>query len=448
MKLFSFKGGVHPADSKELSADKAITPIAVPKQLSVLMSQHIGAVCEPAVEKKQEVRAGDVIGESPAFVSAKIHAPLDGVVRDISLGTHPVLGRVKAVIIDVAQGQQPRMPVEFSRDFDLESIGGEQIIEAIADAGIVGMGGAGFPTSVKVTPNPKLPKHTLIVNACECEPYITCDYRLMLEHTPKLITGIMMLKKASGAEKVCIGLEANKPLAEQVINEYLQKSGLEDQIKLLILKTMYPQGGERQLINAVLGKPIKPGVIPPMEGLLVCNVATACAVAEAAAEKIPLTHRVVTVSGGGINSPANLYVPIGTAVAEIIEHCGGLKPETDKLVLGGPMMGFSIAELSIPITKTTGSVLALTNKETHGARSLYETHCIKCGRCLDVCPEGLNPTRIATAVKNGKLDLAKKYYISACMECGSCSYVCPAKFEVSGYIKTGKALLSKMAKKG
>ncbi|AQQ70586.1 Nitrogen fixation protein RnfC [Limihaloglobus sulfuriphilus] len=448
MKLYSFKGGVHPADRKELSADKAIEPLPVPSQLDVLMSQHIGAVCEPAVEKKQEVKAGDVIGESPAFVSAKIHAPLDGTVKDIALRSHPVLGRVKAVVIDVAQGRQPLEPLEFSGDFDLDGVSGEQIIESIADAGIVGMGGAGFPASVKVTPNPKLPKHTLIVNACECEPYITCDYRLMLEHTPKLITGIMLLKKASGAQRAYIGLEANKPEAAKMITEYLDKKGLSEQIKLVMLETMYPQGGERQLINAVLGKPIKPGVIPPMEGLLVSNVATACAVTEAVVAKKPLTHRVVTVSGGGINSPANLYVPVGTQVSEIIEHCGGLKPETEKLILGGPMMGFSIAELNTPIIKTTGSVLALTKKETHGARSLHETNCLKCGRCLDVCPEGLNPTRIATAVKNGKLELAKDYYISACMECGSCSYVCPAKFEVSGYIKTGKALLSKMAKKG
>ena len=447
MKLLSFKGGVHPADRKELSCDLAVEPMAVPSQLSVLMSQHIGAVCEPTVKKRQEVKAGEVIGESQAFVSAKIHAPLDGVVKDIALRSHPVLGRVQAVVIDAAPDQEPKMPPQMTSDINLDDYSSEQIIKAIAAAGIVGMGGAGFPTSVKVTPNPKIPKHTMIVNACECEPYITCDNRLMVEHTDKFIAGIMLLKKASGAEKVYIGIEANKQKVAELIKSRIDEGPYAGEIEIVMLQTKYPQGGERQLINAVLGKPIKPGVIPPMLGLLVCNVATACAVAEAVVNSNPLTHRVVTVTGEGITRPANIYAAIGTPVEDVIKYCGGLKPEATKLILGGPMMGFSIADISTPLTKTSGSVLVLTDKETRGIRKLHETGCIRCGRCLDVCPEGLNPTKIASAVKSGKLDLAKDHYITACMECGSCSYVCPAKFEVSGYIKTGKTLLARMAKK-
>ncbi|AQQ08993.1 Nitrogen fixation protein RnfC [Sedimentisphaera cyanobacteriorum] len=442
----TFKGGIHPPDSKDLSRYCPIRALEnLPGQISVLMSQHIGAICKPVVKKRQEVEKGQLIGNSEAFVSANVHSPVSGTVKDINLRSHPVLGRVQAVVIEPSE-QSPEAPPEQSRfaNFTEDDYSAEQINQSIAEAGIVGMGGAGFPTGVKVGPNPKMPKETMILNACECEPYITCDYRVMLEWTDQLIAGIKLLRKASGCKKCYIGIENNKPEAVKLLRE---KTEGEENIELSVLETKYPQGGERQLVNSVLGKVIPTGKIPPMAGVMVCNVATAAAAAEAVCDSAPLTHRTVTVTGKGIQTPANLYVPAGTPVQHLIEQCGGLTEDAVKVVLGGPMTGFSVGELQTPTTKTTGCVLCLTKEEIGEAKYLFKkTPCIRCGRCLSVCPETLNPTKIAHAVKADRLDLAEKHNISACMECGSCSYICPANIEVTGYIKTGKIRIARANK--
>ncbi len=406
------------------------------------MSQHIGAPCKPTVAKRQEVKAGDVIGDSDAFVSAKIHSPVDGVVKDIANRSHPVLGRELAVIIDVSEDNTAKLPKpESFESFNLQDYSQEQILEAITTAGIVGMGGAGFPTNVKVAPNEKMPKHTMIVNACECEPYITCDYRVMLEWTKQFIAGVKLIQKASGCKTVHIGIENNKPKAIAAIKEVLSSTSDSESIDVVTLKTKYPQGGERQLINAVMGKVVPTGVIPPMIGLLVCNVATAAATAEAVVLGQALTHRALTVSGKGIKNPGNFYCPIGTSVSDLIDHCGGLTDDAVKVVLGGPMMGFSIADMETPTTKTSGSILVLTKKEIGKANYLArQTNCIKCGRCVGVCPENLIPCDIASSVRARDLDRANRFNMSACMECGCCSYVCPANIEITGLIKTGKIL--------
>ena len=444
---FSFKGGVHPPEGKELTENIPISPIAAaPKQVAILMSQHIGAICNPTVAKKDRVAIGDVLGDSEAFVSAKLHSPVNGVVKEISYRSHPVLGRVEAVIIDVDEDcpiKQPPSQDIFEKS-DIDSFTAERIVELMGNCGIVGMGGAGFPTKVKAIPNPKMPKEVLLINACECEPYITCDYRVMLEWTKQFIFGVRLMKKASGCKKCYIGIEDNKPKAIKIIEDAVK--GFED-IEVRVLKTKYPQGGERQLINAMLGKIIPTGQIPPMAGIMVCNVATAAALAESAITNQPLTHRAITVSGGGIKNPSNFYAPIGMNVAELIELAGGLKDDAVKVVMGGPMMGFAIGDMTTPTTKTTGSILALTPKEIGKAKfNNIQTACIRCGRCIDVCPERLNPTKIAHAVKAGKLDIAENYYLSGCMECGSCSYVCPANIELTGYVKTGKILLARQKK--
>ena len=448
--FLSFKGGVHPPDGKELTENLSVKIGPTANQLSILMSQHIGAICKPTVSKGQEVKAGDVIGDSEAFVSAKIHSPVDGIVKDITLKSHPVLGRETAVVIETSQSNEPKQPCfeKFVCDFDISQYSQSQIIEAVTNAGIVGMGGAGFPTNVKIAPNPKMPKHTMIVNACECEPYITCDYRLMMEWAEQFIAGVRLLRKAAGCEKAYIGIEDNKPDAIKVITQAVSKCPAEENIKVVPLKTKYPQGGERQLINAVMRKVVPTGTIPPMIGMLVCNVATCAAASEAVILGNPLTHRIVTVTGRGIRNPGNFYTPVGTPVSELIEFCGGLTDDAVKVIMGGPMMGFSIADLSMPTTKTTGSILVLTKKEVGKAKFLkQQTACVRCGRCVDVCPEGLNPSKIAHAVKAGRLDLAQKYNIEACIECGCCSYVCPGKLEIAGYIKTGKILLARMKKR-
>jgi electron transport complex protein RnfC len=310
------------------------------------------------------------------------------------------------------------------------------------------MGGAGFPTRVKIEPNPRLPKETLIINGCECEPYITCDYRIMLEWTKQIIAGVKLARKASGCSQVFIAIEDNKPEAIDVMKAALKTSTNGDDIRVVPVRTKYPQGGERQLIKTVLKKDVPTGGIPPMIGVVVLNVATAAAIAEAVIFDLPLTHRVVTVTGEAVARPGNYYVPIGTSVEDLIEFCGGVTKKSAKVILGGPMMGIAIADLKTPITKATNAITVLTKEQIGRAKfARRQTACIRCGRCLEVCPENLNPTRIAHAVKYNLLDLAERYYMSACMECGCCSYLCPANIEVTGYIKTGKIFLARQKKK-
>jgi electron transport complex protein RnfC len=455
---FSFVGGTHPPQNKDLTSESRIQPGPAVKQVAIMLSQHIGAICQPTVKKGDAVQMGQIVGNSDAFVSAPVHSPINGKVKEISLQSHPVLGRSPAVVIEAmgstgspqaAENNPLKEPVssKFTGNFDEEKYSVEQICTAIREGGLVGMGGAGFPTRVKIDPNPKQPKETLIINGCECEPYITCDYRIMLEWTNQIIAGIKLARKASGCSQVFIGIEDNKPQAIEVISESLRNSGNED-IKVVAVKTKYPQGGERQLIKAILNKTVPTGGIPPMIGVVALNVATAAAIAEAVVYGQPLTHRVVTVTGEAVANPGNFYVPIGTSIGELIEFCGGVTEKSAKVVVGGPMMGIAVADLTTPTTKTTGAITLLTKEQIGIAKyARRQTACIRCGKCIEACPENLVPTTIAHAVKNNLLELAQSYYISACIECGCCSYVCPAKIELTGHIKTGKIYLARQKKK-
>jgi electron transport complex protein RnfC len=444
----TFPGGTHPPEKKELTCESQIQPGPAVNEVAVMLSQHIGAVCRPLVKKADVVQAEQKIGDCDAFVSAPVHSPIAGKVKEITLRSHAVIGRSQAIVIETETPVQPKPSFESKSGIDIDKYSSEQICQAIREAGLVGMGGAGFPTRVKIEPNPQTPKETLIINGCECEPYITCDYRIMLEWTEQIIAGIRLARKASGCSQVFIGIEDNKPQAIDVMDAALKKYADGDDIKIVPVKTKYPQGGERQLIRAVLKKNVPSGGIPPMIGVVVLNVATAAAIAEAVTADTPLTHRVVTVSGEAIAKPGNYYVPIGTAVGDLIEFCGSVTQKSAKVVLGGPMMGIAIGDLKTPTTKTTNAVTVLTKEQIGSAKfEGRQTPCIRCGRCLEVCPENLIPTKIAHAVKYNLLDIAESYYISACMECGCCSYVCPANIELTGYIKTGKIFLARQKKK-
>ena len=448
---FTFPGGTHPPENKRFGEHCPIEVVPTPKQVAVLLSQHLGAVCVPMVAKKDTVTAGQMIGKSDAFVSAPIHSPVNGTVKDITLEPHPVIGRTTAVIIETdEEGNEPKEPVnaQFDKNFDPNNYTVEQICTVVQEAGIVGMGGAGFPTRVKIEPNPAMPKEVLIINACECEPFITCDYRVMLEWTWQMLAGIRLAAKAAGCEKIRIGIEDNKPEAIKLITDAIKQLSDIGDIQVIPVKTKYPQGGERQLIKSVLGKTVPTGSIPPSIGICVLNVATCAAIAEAVMAGSPLTHRVVTVAGCAISKPGNYYVPIGMRVEDLIAHCGGLTETAAKVVMGGPMMGFAIADLSTPLTKTSGALTFLTKVAvTQAKHEKQQTPCIRCGRCLTVCPEHLNPTKIAHAVKHFRMDIADQYYLSACIECGCCSYVCPANIEITGYIKTGKLLKAREKKR-
>jgi len=446
----TFPGGVHPPEYKTLTEDHAIEVVPPPAKVVIPLSQHIGAPCKPTVSKRDTVQPGQVVGEADAFVSAPVHSPVAGTVKTIGLAAHAVLGRCQAVTIEVdreATESKTPCPQRFGSDFDPRAYTSEQICQAARDAGLVGMGGAGFPTRVKLEPNPQQPKEVLVVNGCECEPFITCDYRVMLEWTDQVLAGVRLAARAAQVERIKIGIEDNKPQAVEAMRRAIESAGLADQIEWCVVRTKYPQGGERQLIRSVLGRHVPSGAIPPTIGVCVMNVSTCAALAEAVVAGAPLTHRVVTVTGPAIAKPGNYYVPVGMAVGDLVEHCGGLTEPSARVILGGPMMGLAIADMSTPITKTTGAITFLKEEMIRRDYRARSTPCIRCGRCLAVCPEGLNPTTIAHAVMHDRLDLAEAHYMNVCMECGSCSFVCPAQIELTGYIKTGKILQARAKKR-
>ncbi len=436
----TFQRGVHPPGRKEISADKKIEIMPAPGKVILPLLQNIGAPCKSIVKPKQVVELGEKIADSKEFISAAIHSPISGTVLKETTVTLPNGRHVPALPIRGEGTQLDGQNLwdrlyggEWPKKFD-GKFSPTEISDKINEGGLVGLGGAAFPTHVKIAPNPKKQVDTLLINGCECEPYLTTDYRLMVEASEAIISGSILGGIATGAKDIVICIEDNKPEAIQT----MQKAAEGTDIQIAALKTKYPQGSERHLIKAVLDRIMPLGQLPADVGVAVSNVGTIAAAAGAVLRDTPLTHRVVSVTGGGIKNPKNLLVLIGTPYGDIIEYCGGLTEDAAVVTSGGPMMGFAFTDFTMPITKGTSGITVLTKKDTKKAK---ETACIRCGLCVDVCPVNLIPTRLATAARHRDSDLAEKYNITACMECGCCAYTCPANIPLVQLIRMGKVMV-------
>ena len=429
----TFERGVHPSYYKELTSAKGIVPAALPKAVVIPLVQHTGAPCEPLVKKGEVVAEGQKIGEVKAFVSAPVHASISGKVKDIELAQHPGGYRCAAIVIE-GDGSAKEWGAA-AGVADLNALTQEAIREAVREAGIVGMGGAAFPTSIKLSPPKGKSIEAVILNGCECEPYLTADHRMMVEEPDKVVWGLRALMKATGASKGYIGIEENKPDAI----EALKKAISSPEIQIVVLAAKYPQGAEKMLIQAALGRKVPPGKLPFDVGVIVNNVGTAIAIYEALNWGKPLIERVVTVSGNGVREPRNLKVRIGTSFDEVIAQCGGLVEGKEIEVLnGGPMMGVAQPTLNVPVVKGTSGITAIAADVIKSSN--YEP-CIRCASCVEVCPMGLMPYRLGDYGKAYRTADFKAWDGLTCIECGCCSYVCPAKRPLLQWIRLGKLKL-------
>ncbi len=437
MALLTFKKGVHPHDHKELSKESPIQRFPAPKTVYIPVCQHLGSPSQPVVAKGDRVKKGTLIAKVTGFVSANVHSSVSGTVKDI-VDIPTVFGnRAPAVVIE-NDGLDEKDYLS-----PLNSEDRAVLIERIKECGLVGMGGATFPTQVKLSPPPDKKIDILIINGAECEPYLTSDYRLMLESPESVIEGARIFLKILGAQKGYIGIEANKQDVYEKMDAILKDNSV---LKAVLLKTKYPQGAEKQLIYAVTKRKVPAGGLPMDVGVVVQNSATAVAAYEAVKAGKPLFERIVTVSGSGINKPANLLVSTGTLVKDVIEHCGGLTEEAAKVILGGPMMGISVAELDIPVTKGTSGIVVLTDKEVQ--KEEYEA-CIRCGKCVDACPMNLSPFHYIALGEVKQYIECEKWRVMDCMECGSCAYVCPAKRPIVQFVKIAKQkVLAEIRRRG
>ncbi|MCI5718543.1 MAG: electron transport complex subunit RsxC [Alistipes sp.] len=433
MKTFPM-GGVHPSDNKKWSNTKAIEVMDLPDVVNIPLGQHIGAPATAKVAKGDKVLTGQLIAEASSFMSANIHSPISGTVTAVDMQVNGQ-GLRQMMITIKREGDEwlpsiDRTP-ELVRECKLESA---EIIARIKDAGIVGMGGATFPTHVKLSVPPGCKAEYLIINGVECEPYLTSDHRTMLERGDELLTGVEILKRAVGVEKAIIGVENNKPDAIEHLRRLIAEKGYG--VSVEPLKVQYPQGGEKQLIAAVTGRQVPPPPgLPIHVGAVVCNVSTAVAVYEAVQKNKPLIERVVTVTGKHVSSPRNLLTRMGTPISKLLEKAGGL-PEGDvKVVNGGPMMGRAMVNLDSPVTKGCSGITVLDGAE---ARRGVESPCIKCAKCVAACPMGLEPYLVSKLSRRKMWERAEQERVTDCIECGCCQYSCPANIPLLDYIRQGK----------
>lgn len=426
-------------ENKQLTEDKPIEKLPLPPKVYLPLAQHLGKACIPQVKAGDTVLTGQKIASVQAQVSAPIHSSISGKVSAIQDYLHPLLGRSAAIVIETDHLDKPESKLEsklesqkYRPDKEIDGLSASEIRDIVLEAGMVGMGGAAFPTHIKL--NPPKPVDTLIVNAAECEPYLTSDYRLMIEKTREIILGVELAARCLGVKEIYLAVEDNKP---EAIKEFKLHG---PKLLIKVLPSKYPQGGEKQLIKNVLGKEVPRGKLPFDAGVVVHNVATVFAIYEAVYLNKPLYERVVTVTGSVLANPKNLLVRLGTPIKELIAFCGPLAEEPAKIIMGGPMMGISQFSDEVPIIKSSGGVLLFNEKE---ARVLEEEFCIRCGACVRECPVGLMPCLINLASEKALWPQAKDYGASDCIECGLCSYVCPANRMLVQSIKRAKLEMSK-----
>jgi len=426
LKLLTFKGGVHPPEKKELSKDSPLENFKIPEKVYLYLVQSAGAPPKLLVEKGQEVKTGQKIAETSSIISSNLHSPITGVVEDITKMFHPILGAPSDLLIIKRTDEKDEWDLLDSIDF--EKADSKNLVERIKEAGIVGLGGAAFPTHVKLSPPKEI--DTLIINGAECEPYLTVDHRLMLERTEDLITGIRIIMKILKVKRAIIGVETNKRDAIDTLNRFAGNG-----IEIAPLKTKYPQGAEKQLIKAILNREVPSGGLPMDVKVVVQNVGTAIAIKEAVVDGKPLIERGLTITGEGVKTPKNIVARIGTPIEELIEFAGGYNGTVEKVILGGPMMGIAVPNTSIPTMKGTSGIVVLTREVTG---SLYTRNCIRCGRCIEACPMNLRPNVLYKLVKMKRYDDAVNEGLLDCIECGSCAYICPSKIDHVRHLKLGK----------
>jgi electron transport complex protein RnfC len=440
MGLLSFKGGIHPPHHKKVTEHCSVKNALEPSMVFIPLRQHIGAPCDPVVKKGDVVKKGQVIGEASALMSAFVHSSVSGTVVDVK-GVDTLGGSDLCVIIESDGLNEWHESVKPKGD--PQKMSAEELLKCVKEAGIVGMGGAGFPTHIKLAPPKEKQIDSLVINGAECEPYLTADHRLMLETPEKVYDGIQIMMKILGVEKAYVGIEDNKPDAIDAMKKQAEK---DSRIKIVALHTKYPQGAEKQLIYACTGKMVPSGGLPMDAQAVVNNVATAAAIADAVLQGIPLVERICTVTGSAIGQPQNLRIKVGTPIQEIVEQCGGVKGNLGKIIMGGPMMGLSTYTFNIPSTKTTSGILLMTEEE---AAPREMSNCIKCNRCVEVCPAFLQPVYMSAYSLKDDYEGAERFKALDCIECGSCSFVCPANRPLLPSIRVAKReILAKRRKQG
>ena len=445
---YSVDGGIHPQYHKELSKDKAIDVMPLPALLHVSMSQHLGAPASPLVKKGDIVLRGQVIGEAAGFISAEVHAPTSGTVKNIIPAPTPT-GR-SATSIDIEpDGNDTWAPEIAERATKRAGLikklianpeeHKKEVIEIVAECGIAGMGGAGFPTHVKLSPPPGKKIDTLIINGAECEPYLTSDNRTMIEHADQVWEGCRIIRAVLGATKLMIAIEDNKPEAIAAMEKAVANDNQEADTSIVVLKTEYPQGAEKQMIYNLTGKEVPSGGLPMDVGAVVENVGTCMAIWNAVANSKPITERVTTVTGTPLSSPKNVMARIGTSYSDLIAYCDGASGKVTKVISGGPMMGFAQTSLDVATTKTTSGLLLLAPAEVSTYSSMP---CISCGRCVNGCPMNLMPCELSQMLEAEDYEAAEEYNVMDCIECGCCSFQCPAHRPLVQHMRQGKAVVA------